>query len=311
MRCAGRTYPTRLSDRVAGVVTMVGRSRPTGKNMTKRSGRTTLASVARERLGELLLRSGVLTQAQLVTALREQARTGVRLGQILVDHGMVEEATLFDALANTASLERFNLRTVILERSALNLVTAESAVTQGIAPFKVDVQQRTLHVAITDPTNLKAVDELAFRMGLKIRMFVASETEIQRVVRHHFHGEPLDRDPRNVNRPGGPQRANDIDESQILHGMDVLRDEVLKQQPTPVPRAQTPPPMAMAMAMPAPMPPRPAAIDLERGVLSQLKPVFDAQEEAARVLRVIFELCVQRGIIGREEYMERLKRAPD
>src|SRR5687768_7591 len=172
----------------------------------------------RERLGELLLRSGVLSQAQLVGALREQARTGVRLGSILVDHGLVEEATLYDALAKMTGLERFNLRTAILEKSSLNLVTSEWAFEHGIAPFKVDVQQRTLHVALTDPTNLKPVDELAFRLGLKIKMLVASETELQRVLRHHFYGDPLDRDPRNVNRPGAPRRNTaDIDDSQIIH----------------------------------------------------------------------------------------------
>jgi hypothetical protein len=45
--------------------------------------------------------------------------------------------------------------------------------------------------------------------------------------------------------------------------------------------------------------------------LAQLKPIFDSQGEAARALRAIFELCIARGIISREEYMERLKYAPE
>jgi hypothetical protein len=245
-------------------------------------------------LGELLLRSGVLTQAQLVSALREQARTGVRLGQILVDHGLVEEVTLYDALAKMTGLDRFNLRTVILERSSLNLVTGDWARENGMIPFKVDVQSRTLHLAVTDPTNLKPVDDLAFRLGLKTKLFVASETELERVVRHHFHGDPLDRDPRSARRPGGPQRATgDIEDSQIMRGMDVMRDEVLKQQ------------------KPSWEDPSLHGMDLERAVLAQLKPIFDAQEEAARALRAIFELCVARRIIRREEYLERLQRTPD
>src|SRR5688572_17092503 len=119
----------------------------------------------------------MLKQGQLIQALRDQARTGVRLGQILVDHGMVEEATLYDALAKITGLERFNLRTAILEKSALKLVTADWALEQGIVPYKVDVQHRTLHAAITDPTNLKPIDELTFKLGLKIKLFIASETE--------------------------------------------------------------------------------------------------------------------------------------
>jgi type IV pilus assembly protein PilB len=244
--------------------------------------------VARERLGEILLRSGVLTQGQLVSALREQARTGVRLGQILVDHGMVEEVTLYDALAKMTNLERFQLRTALLEKSALNLVTPELALENGLIPFRADQTTKTLHIAIVDPTNLKPVDELSFRLGFKTRLQIASETEIQRIVRHHFYGDPLDRDPRNVHRASGPRRTGDIDPSSILRGMDKLRDEILQQS-------------------------RPDADDVHKSeedvaALARLKPIFETQEEAARALRAIFELCVSRGIIRREEYLERLKK---
>lgn len=247
--------------------------------------------MARERLGELLLRSGVLTQGQLVSALREQARTGVRLGQILVDHGMVEEATLYDALAKMTNLDRFQLRTAILEKSAINLISPEFATDHALVPFRIDQVHKTLHIALADPTNLKPVDELSFRMGLKTKVYIASETEIQRVVRHHFYGDPLDRDPHNVNRPGAPRRnTGDIDPSSILRGMDKLRDEILKQaSPNWEDSSQI--------------------NDEDRAALAKLKPIFDTQEEAARALRAIFELCVARGLIRREEYLERLKRA--
>lgn len=249
--------------------------------------------MARERLGELLLKSGVLTQGQLVTALREQARTGVRLGQILVDHGMVDEATLYDALAKMTNLERFQLRTAILEKSAINLATPEFALEHGLVPFRVDSVHKTLHIAMADPTNLKPIDELSFRLGLKVKVFIASETEIQRIVRHHFYGDSLDRDPHNVNRPGGPRRSTgDIDPSSILRGMDKLRDEILSQgRPSWEDSSQI--------------------TEEDRGALAQLKPIFDTQEEAARALRAIFELCVARGLIRREEYLERLKKSEE
>lgn len=256
-----------------------------------------LRAVPRERLGELLLRSGVLTQAQLVAALRDHARTGVRLGQILVDHGMVEEATLYDALSKMTGLERFNLRTAILERTALGFVTAEWAAEHGVVPFKVDSAQRVLQAAVLDPTNLKPIDELAFRSGMRVKMLVASETELQRIVRHHFHGEPLDRDARNVRRPDGRRKTSDIEPESIILGMDVLRDEIQKQH------FEGEPPSAPAATA--------IVDDPDRSALLVLKPIFDAQEEAARTLRAIFELCVSRGVIGREEYFERLSRAQD
>ncbi|MCK6547703.1 hypothetical protein L6R52_17765 [Myxococcota bacterium] len=301
--------------------------------------------MARERLGELLLRAGVLTQAQLVAALRDQQRTGVRLGQILIDHGFVEEVTLYDAIAKITGLERFNLRTAILEKSTLNLVTAEWAFENGAAPYKIDVQARIIYVAITDPTNLKPVDEIAFRRGLKPKAVIASETELQRVLRHHFHGEVLDRDPRTVRRPGGPVRTRDDADFQLIQGMDSEREELQRRRAPSVieqtPQPEIPEPLADSSdlptdpRMPDPFvaqrggaqlvtgrvatsearafePPREAegvAIEPDRLALARLKPVYEAQEEVARALRAIFELCVAKGIIRREEYLERLKRA--
>jgi hypothetical protein len=51
--------------------------------------------------------------------------------------------------------------------------------------------------------------------------------------------------------------------------------------------------------------------DEERRWLAQLQPIFEAQQESARAIQALFELCVQRGVINRAEYLYRLKNAPD
>ena len=77
-----------------------------------------------------------------------------------------------------------------------------------------------------------------------------------------------------------------------MHGMDKLRDEILQQSPPNWEDSSQ-------------------ITDEDRGALARLKPIFDTQEEAARALRAIFELCVARGVIRREEYLERLKKSEE
>lgn len=229
-------------------------------------------------MGELLLRSGVLTAEQLDLGLREQARTGVRLGQILVDHALIEEVTLYDALAHMLKMDRFDLRTAILDKNAMNTVTSQYATEKGLIPFRIEAQNRAIHVAISDPTNYPLIDELTFKLGYRVKLHVASETEVQRIIRHHFHGDTLDRDPKNVNRPSGKRQTGDLDPETLEVQMD--RQPVVETLGDPEARA-----------------------------LAELQPLLDTQDESARVLRGIFELCVARGIISRQEYLERLRRA--
>ncbi|MCA9556440.1 MAG: hypothetical protein KC933_40830, partial [Myxococcales bacterium] len=76
---------------------------------------------------------------------------------------------------------------------------------------------------------------------------------------------------------------------------------------TPVPR--TPIPHHLPMA--ASLSPAVTPVDEEQEALRRLWPVFEANQDVARALKAVFELCVARGIITREEYLERLASAPD
>jgi hypothetical protein len=246
--------------------------------------------VTRPRLGDILVRSGLLTKEQLDFSLREQARSGVRLGQILVDHGMVEESKLFDALARMTGMPRLSLQTIEVDRVAANMVDSDWAQRHGMIPVARDLRAKTMVVAVADPTDVVPLDELAFKTGYRIRSVLGSETEVGRLIRHHFFNEPLKRDTGDLFfRPGHPTTGRiEIQDSLILHGMEEMRNEVQGTQTDDLIREQN-----------------------EREALTGLKPVFDSQQEAATMLKAIFELCVARGIIQPEEYFSRLRDMPD
>lgn len=245
-------------------------------------------------MGDLLVQSGLLTQKQLEFALREQARTGVRLGQILVDHALVEESKLFDALARITGTPRLSLQTVEVDRSAANMTDSQWSQRYGMLPVARDLRAKVLTVAVTDPTDVGPLDELSFKTGYRTRAVLGSETEVTRLIRHHFFNEPLRRDTDDLfSRPGHPTTGRiEIEDEMIIRDMEAMQDEA--RHIGIYPRVVAPP----------------NGVE-ERQALAALKPVFDSQQEAARMLKAIFELCVARGIIRPDEYYAKLKQMAD
>lgn len=268
--------------------------------------------MAAVRLGDLLLRMGVLTQPELDHAISLQARHRVRLGQILVDHGLVSEDRVTEALAQVSRLPRLDMRTVVVDPAAHRWSTMEWSEQNMVVPIAVDRLARIMTVAISDPTDVGPLDELSFRTGLKIQPVLGSDREILHLHRHLFQGSELVRDRRSVARPGlvEPSEAGGMDTPEVLHGMDALRDHLQRAsgaEPAPayaMPLPEAPPPELTRDTRSLP----PAATATDAELIPRLRGLLDAQQAAARELQVLFELCVARGIIQRHEYLERLNR---
>lgn len=137
------------------------------------------------RLGEFFVRKGVITPAQLDEALRGQLIFGGHLGTCLLEMGYVEESVLGRSLGEIfgvgyAPPHLFeSIPRNIIERLPRRLVEKHHAV-----PF--DLRDRTLDVAMIDPRNLPALDELSFALGLKINPWVSPEARIFQVMERYY-----------------------------------------------------------------------------------------------------------------------------
>ena len=138
---------------------------------------------ARKRLGELLVETGALDELQLRAALGHQRQWGGKLGRTLVDLKLVTEGAVVSALSKrleceVAALEPM-LRTPELEE-ALRLVPGELARKHAAVPLAAS--RTTLTVAMEDPANVAAVDELSFRTGRRVKALLAGPRAIARAV---------------------------------------------------------------------------------------------------------------------------------
>lgn len=265
-----------------------------------------------DRLGDLLVRMGALTQPELDHALSLQLRHRVRLGQILVDHGLVPEQQVVAALAQLSGLPRLDLHTQPIDATASRWIPREWAEQHMIVPLVADRRTRTLTVASSDPTDVGPLDELAFRTGLEIKAVVASDLEVAHLLRHLFHGAALVRDrAQHVRRPARssvPAPDGPEETPEVWHGHDEVRAHVQRDSNGPrlgalslpqAPAGPPEPPLELTGATPA--------TPVDRALVPRLRALLDAQQSAARELQVLFELCVAHGIIQRQEYLERLQ----
>ena len=140
-----------------------------------------------EKLGETLLSVGAISPAALNRALLSQRSTGGRLGTVLLEQGLVTEDTLARALSKISGREYAYPNEVLsTPREIIALVPPKLAIRCQAVPFGRD--GRILKVAMRDPNDLAAADELSFVTGKKIEPYVASEIRIAEAL-ERFYGE--------------------------------------------------------------------------------------------------------------------------
>jgi len=113
-----------------------------------------------ERLGDLLVREGLITREQLDKALQEQKQNGTRVGYNLVKLGFIAETELTKMLARQFKMPAVDLSRFEVDPRIAKLIPADLAVKHLVLPLKRD--GRTLTVAMADPTNLGVLDDLKF-----------------------------------------------------------------------------------------------------------------------------------------------------
>ncbi|MCG0278420.1 MAG: Flp pilus assembly complex ATPase component TadA [Thermanaeromonas sp.] len=129
------------------------------------------------RLGDLLINAGLLTPEQLEQALKEQRRTGERLGKVLARLGLVSEKDILEVLEFQLGIPKVVLADYNLDPEVVKLIPEGLARRYLAVPVRKDGNR--LLVAMADPLNLTALDDLRLATGLEIMPAIASEAEIE------------------------------------------------------------------------------------------------------------------------------------
>jgi type IV pilus assembly protein PilB len=136
------------------------------------------------KLGELLVREGLITQPQLNETLEYQRSNGGRLGHCLIKLGFVTDDEITAILSRQYGVPSINLSFFDVDPSVIRLIPVETAQKYQILPLSR--VGNTLTLAMIDPTNVFAMDDIKFMTGFNIEPVVASETALRESIDKYY-----------------------------------------------------------------------------------------------------------------------------
>jgi len=144
----------------------------------------TAAAGGNDRLGDILMREGLITRDQLAAALAEQKSSGHRLGYVLVKLGLVQELEVTKVLARQYRMPAVDLTRFEVDPKILKLVPSDFAMKHVVLALKRE--GRTLTVAMADPTNTGVLDDLKFITRFDLFPVIAGEYTLRNIIEKHY-----------------------------------------------------------------------------------------------------------------------------
>lgn len=142
------------------------------------------------RVGRILLVERSITEEQLKQALRRQREVGGRIGSRLLELGFVDERTLVKALQKNLGVKGVIISDYPLEPDVLNLISPDTARAYGVIPLKCE--GKMLYLAMVNPKDVQAQEDIRFRTGYDIVPLVAVESSINKVLADHYETKALE-----------------------------------------------------------------------------------------------------------------------
>jgi type IV pilus assembly protein PilB len=136
------------------------------------------------RIGELLLKEKRITQEQLHQAISHQKANGGKLGSNLVKLGMVRDEEITGILSKQYGVPSINLTQFEIDASVVKLIPADTAQKYQVIPLSRS--GATLTIAMTDPTNVFAMDDIKFMTGYNVEPVVASESAVMEAIQRYY-----------------------------------------------------------------------------------------------------------------------------
>lgn len=163
--------------------------------------------MAYKRLGDLLLSVGLITDGDLERALELQKKTKKRLGRVLTEYGIISERQLIEALEMQLGVEFIDLSKTILAPELAQIVPKNIAKRHGVVPVRVDRDE--VYLAMSDPLNFVAVEEIKNITRKRVVPMIATEDAVERAIMTLYGNEGAARAIEEMKREAGGQEVTD------------------------------------------------------------------------------------------------------
>ena len=140
-----------------------------------------MASIQRRRLGDILIADGKVTSDQIEEALKMQKTLGKRLGEVLVETNIITEEEIVEAIVKQTGIPRVDLKSIDLDRKAINLVTESLCRKYNLVPFGF-TEDNKIKVSMADPLNIYAIDDINISTGFEVEIYISLSNDVKRVI---------------------------------------------------------------------------------------------------------------------------------
>ncbi|WP_127579677.1 GspE/PulE family protein [Paenibacillus koleovorans] len=170
----------------------------------------------RKRIGDLLLEAGMISEEQLQRALKEQKELKLKLGELLITRNYITEQQMIEVLEFQLGIPHVQLYKQTIEPKVLAMIPQRLAEQHQVFPVRIDGSK--LFLAMSDPLDYYAIDELRMATGMRIEPVIASKDELTRAIKRFYS---LQDSIEQINRNLQPQaeetkQAQPEDESPVV-----------------------------------------------------------------------------------------------
>lgn len=141
----------------------------------------------RMRLGDMLIKQGVITEQQLETALVLQKQNGKKLGSVLLSEGFVTEREMMETLQDQLNIPYIDLINSKIPQAVVNLIPHSMAERYHLVPVKLE--QGMLSIAMDDPLNFIAVEDVRMMTNLRVKVYLSSQQSIKNTIQILYGNE--------------------------------------------------------------------------------------------------------------------------
>jgi hypothetical protein len=171
----------------------------------------------KKKLGDMLKDAGIIDDFQLQSALAHQRSWGGKLGAILIEMDFVKEEQLAGVISDILRIPYVNLFEPVVPQAVITLIKPEIAKKYHVMPAKKE--GGALVLAMLDPLDIEAMDEVRFITGLNIKPALALESEIKDAIRKYYDGEDVVR--KQADTPFYHREHDSGGKMEIIRGRDL------------------------------------------------------------------------------------------
>jgi type IV pilus assembly protein PilB len=180
-----------------------------------------LSMAPRKRIGDLLVEAGLISEEQLQNALQEQRDLKMRLGDVLITRNYITEQQLIEVLEFQLGIPHVQLYRQKIDTKIINIIPQRLAEQHQVIPLRTEGSK--LIVAMADPLDYYAIDELRMSTGYRIEPTIASKDELQRAIKRYYGlQETVEKIMQNLGPREEEERSQQDDDSPVVKTVNQL-----------------------------------------------------------------------------------------